>query len=54
MCTGRVDIAFVLRAFQKGHIDHVPVTCLDAYPEVTAWIARMMALPAVAAWYAPK
>ena len=43
-----------LRAFQKGHIDHVPVTCLDAFPEVTAWIARMMALPAVAAWYAPK
>lgn len=41
-----------LRAFQKGHIDHVPVTCLDEYPVVTAWIKRMMELEPIKQWYA--
>ena len=41
----------MLRAFQAGHIDFVPTTCLDKYPVITAWIARMMAIPAVKAWY---
>ena len=41
----------MLKQFQRGHIDYVPTTCLDAYPAITAWIARMLALPAVKAWY---
>lgn len=41
-----------LRYFQKGAADFVPTTCLDAYPHVTAWIARMMALPQIKEWYA--
>jgi len=40
-----------LRNFTKGHLDHVPVTCLDTHPKVTAYIARFMALPKVQAYY---
>lgn len=40
-----------LRAFQKGHIDHVPTDCLEDFPVVKQWIARMMAVPQVKEWY---
>lgn len=41
-----------LKNLLRGHIDHVPTTVLEPFPVVTAWIDRMMAIPAVAAWYA--
>ena len=34
--------------------DHVPVTCLETHPKIVQYIARMMAIPELAAWYAPK
>eukprot|EP00811_Abedinium_folium_P005203 NODE_14791_length_1085_cov_20.363257.p1 GENE.NODE_14791_length_1085_cov_20.363257~~NODE_14791_length_1085_cov_20.363257.p1 ORF type:complete len:228 (+),score=71.90 NODE_14791_length_1085_cov_20.363257:111-794(+) len=40
-----------LRAFRKGHIDFVPVTCLDQFKIISAWIDRMMAIPAIKEWY---
>jgi|EP00945_MAST-04E_sp_MAST-4E-sp1_P000053 glutathione S-transferase/predicted heme/steroid binding protein len=40
-----------LRNFQRGHVDHVPVTCLDSYTEMSEYIKFMMSLPAVKAWY---
>jgi len=40
--------------YQSGVIDHVPTTCLDAYPKIVQWIARINALPRIAGWYAPK
>lgn len=41
-----------MKNFLKGHIDHVPTTVLEPFPVVTAWIARMMEIPSIAAWYA--
>ena len=43
-----------LRNFQKGHIDHVPTSCLDKYTEISEYIKFMMSLPAVKAWYQKK
>eukprot|EP01063_Lacrimia_lanifica_P028629 TRINITY_DN4214_c0_g1_i1.p1 TRINITY_DN4214_c0_g1~~TRINITY_DN4214_c0_g1_i1.p1 ORF type:complete len:497 (+),score=205.89 TRINITY_DN4214_c0_g1_i1:82-1491(+) len=40
-----------LRKFTKGFIDHVPKDCLEKFPAIVAYISRMLALPAVAAWY---
>jgi len=40
-----------LRYFTKGVADHVPASCLEAYPTVTAWIARMCAIPQIKLWY---
>jgi glutathione S-transferase len=41
--------------FRAGFIDHVPTSSLDSHPTIIAWIERMHAIPAVAAWYAaPK
>lgn len=40
-----------LRNYQKGHIDHVPTTCLDEYPVVIAYIKRFLELPTVKAYY---
>lgn len=40
-----------LRAFTAGHIDFVPTDCLQAFPVVTAWIDRMLALPPIKKWY---
>ena len=39
------------RYFSKGIADHIPVDCLDAYPEVCGYRDAMMAVPAVAKWY---
>lgn len=43
-----------LRKFQAGHIDFIATSCLDAYPAITAYIARFLELPAIKAWYGPK
>ena len=41
-----------LRYYQRGAADYVPKTCLDAYPEITGWIERMLAWPPIKEWYA--
>jgi glutathione S-transferase len=56
LCGDQVTIADCalipqLRRFVSGGIDHVPVDCLDAYPEVKAYYERFHALPEVKAWY---
>jgi len=43
-----------LRYYTKGIADYIPKDCMEPYPAVTAYIARMMALPAVAKWYDGK
>jgi glutathione S-transferase len=48
------ELVPVLNRFSSGGVDYVPVSCLEPYPEVTSYIERFMALPAVKAWYAPK
>ena len=40
-----------LRYFTKGVADHVPTDCLNAYPEVTAYMERMLAVPQIKEWY---
>lgn len=40
--------------FPSGDIDFVPADCLDAYPKILEWIARVRAVPSIAKWYAPK
>jgi len=40
-----------LARFTSGSVDHVPATCMEAFPEVAAYIERFMALPEVAAYY---
>ena len=40
-----------LRKFQGGFIDHVPNTSLDAYPAITSYIDRFLAIPAVKEYY---
>ena len=41
------DCALVplLARFKSGGVDHVPATCLDAYPVVLNYFDRFMALP---------
>lgn len=41
-----------LKNLQKGHVDHIPTTCIDSSTEVIAWMGRMASLPAIVAWYA--
>lgn len=50
------DCAFVpaIARFATGDIDFVPADTLAAYPAIVEYIARFMAIPKVAAWYAPK
>jgi len=40
-----------LNYFTKGVADHIPKTCLDAYPAITAYLARVKAIPAIKEWY---
>merc|ERR1719215_1986328 len=40
-----------LRYFTKGVADHVPKDCLEAYPKITAWMAKMHAVPEIKKWY---
>ena len=47
-----LDMYVSVRYYSLGVADHVPKDCLDAYPEVKAWIARVEAEPRVAAYYA--
>ena len=43
-----------LRYFQSGTAEHVPVNCLEAYPEVGQWMERMYSIPAIKSWYDSK
>merc|ERR1712187_708742 len=45
------DLAILpqLRYFQKGVADYIPSDCLNGFPEVLAWIERMMADPKIKA-----
>jgi glutathione S-transferase len=43
-----------LRNFTKGHIDFLPVTCLEVNPKIVQYVKDMMAIPAIEKWYAPK
>ena len=43
-----------IKYLRKGTADHIPKTCLDAYPLVLAWEAKVLKVPSVAAWYAKK
>eukprot|EP00961_Rhodomonas_salina_P287661 3886717-Rhodomonas_salina.3 len=40
-----------LRYFTKGVADHVPSDCLNAYPEVLAYMERVLAVPQIKEWY---
>ena len=56
LCGASITIADLavlnaIKRFTVGYIDDVPTTCLDAFPEVKAWMARVLALPAVARHY---
>jgi len=37
--------------FERGAADYVPKDILNAYPAITAYIARLKALPAIKEWY---
>eukprot|EP00392_Amoebophrya_sp_AT5.2_P015270 g15471.t1 len=55
LCGGEVTLADLtwlpqLRYFQSGIADHVPQDSLDAYPFITDYIARMLAVPQIKAW----
>lgn len=41
-----------LRYYTLGKADHVATNVLDKYPAITRWMARMMAIPEIKAWYA--
>jgi hypothetical protein len=43
-----------LAKFQAGFIDHIPKDIMDKYPKITAYLERVRAVPAIAAWYAKK
>lgn len=43
-----------LRAFTAGHIDYVPTDCLNDFPVVVAWIARMLEHPLIKKYYANR
>lgn len=45
------DLVPTLTRMMSGGVDYVPTTCLDAWPEVKAYVERFMALPAVSAYY---
>jgi len=40
-----------LRAFTRGHIDHVPTDCLGAEPRIVAYLERFVALPEIKGRY---
>eukprot|EP00538_Stauroneis_constricta_P002792 CAMPEP_0119549894 /NCGR_PEP_ID=MMETSP1352-20130426/3519_1 /TAXON_ID=265584 /ORGANISM="Stauroneis constricta, Strain CCMP1120" /LENGTH=270 /DNA_ID=CAMNT_0007595585 /DNA_START=31 /DNA_END=843 /DNA_ORIENTATION=- len=59
LCGNQLTIADLLgyatlAYFQKGVADHVPKTCLDEFPIITAWLQRVKDHPKVAAYYASK
>ena len=37
----------LLRSFTKGHIDHVPTSCLESHPDIVDYVKRFCALPAI-------
>ncbi|CAE8606870.1 unnamed protein product [Polarella glacialis] len=58
-CGQKVTIADLqilpqLRYYSRGVADFVPANTLEPFPVVTAWIARMLEVPQIKAWYASK
>jgi len=43
-----------LRYFTTGISEHIPTDCLNAYPEVVAYMARMHEVPQIKEWYMKK
>jgi prostaglandin-H2 D-isomerase / glutathione transferase len=41
----------IIRAWTRGHIDYIPTTCLDPYPEIVDWIKRFCSLEQVKGRY---
>jgi len=41
----------ILRNWTKGHVDDVPVTCLETHPAIVAYVQAMLDVPAIKAWY---
>jgi len=41
----------VLNRFRSGGVDHIPVDCLSAYPDIIDYLDRFMALPEIKTWY---
>lgn len=39
------------RYFTRGVADHVPKECMDGFGVVQAWMARMLEIPEIKAWY---
>jgi len=48
------ELVPTLNRFTSGGVDTIPTDCLDAYPVVKEYVARFMALPEVAAYYAAR
>lgn len=44
----------LLNRLTSGQVDYIATNVLEPYPAVAAYVARFMALPAVAAWYGTK
>lgn len=40
-----------LRAFTRGHLDHIDTKCLETHPKVVAYVKRFCSLPAVKGRY---
>jgi len=43
-----------LMKYKAGYIDHVPADCLDKFPKITAYLARVGNVPAIKAWYSSR
>ena len=41
----------IIRAWTRGHVDYIPTTCLDPYPEIVDWIKRFCALEQIKGRY---
>lgn len=44
----------LLKNLTRGHLTHIPCSCLDGYPVLTAYIARFAGIPEVARYYSKK
>lgn len=45
------DAVVFLRSFTKGHMEHVPTTVLEDYPELVTYVKRFCALPQIKGRY---
>lgn len=49
-----IKIYVIVRSYLSGIYDHIPPTCLDAYPKLLALHAAVQAHPAVSAYFAAR